>query len=221
EESYTWIDGRRYHNHPSAPYPMPNDMEEMERLEQQHILLRSVLKQNYVAPLDEPRRALDVGCGSGVWMLDMAHEFPDCQFFGVDLSNVFPEEGVPDNCVFKVANALHRLRFADESFDYIHQRLLGYGIPRRHWPKLCREYKRLLRPDGWIEFAETDGRYFRTGPAGEQINSWLKNMCAARGVEPRRCCLLPEILPDVGFPVVLRRVYSFPLGRWGKRVGEM
>ncbi|KAI9598372.1 S-adenosyl-L-methionine-dependent methyltransferase [Syncephalis fuscata] len=189
-------------------------------LEQVHVLIRGVLKQNYIAPLDEPKQVLDVGCGTGIWMLEMAEEFPDCEFTGIDISNVLRTDTLPANCIFKLGNALERLRFKDNSFDYVHQLQFGLGVPKRHWPRLCREYKRILRPDGWMEFAETDGRYFRTGPAGNLINNWLKEMYAARGVEPRRCCLLPEILADAGFPVVLRRIYSFPLGQWGKRLGQ-
>ncbi|KAF9930627.1 hypothetical protein FBU30_000253 [Linnemannia zychae] len=58
----------------------------LEQQAQQHALLKYFFKGNYHAPLnkDELGSVLDVGCGAGLWMRDMALEFPLTEIHGVD-----------------------------------------------------------------------------------------------------------------------------------------
>src|SRR5579884_2987883 len=70
----TIVSGRRYRN--DMPYLLPKDIQEVNRLDFQHFLLRQVLKGHYVAPVDTADKILDVACGTGRWMLDMGQEFP-------------------------------------------------------------------------------------------------------------------------------------------------
>ncbi|KAF9547653.1 hypothetical protein EC957_008010 [Mortierella hygrophila] len=58
----------------------------LEQQAQQHALLKYFFKGNYHAPLnkDELSSVLDVGCGAGLWMRDMALEFPLTEIHGVD-----------------------------------------------------------------------------------------------------------------------------------------
>lgn len=55
-------------------YLLPKDLIEANRLDFQHFYLKHVLKSNYLAPLDKEqvRTILDVGCGTGRWVLEMA-----------------------------------------------------------------------------------------------------------------------------------------------------
>ncbi|KAI1295077.1 hypothetical protein EDD11_008021 [Mortierella claussenii] len=55
---------------------------------QQHALLKYRFKGNYHAPLNKQNlgSVLDVGCGVGSWMKDMALEFPLTEIHGVDLT---------------------------------------------------------------------------------------------------------------------------------------
>ncbi|KAF9906805.1 hypothetical protein EC991_000248 [Linnemannia zychae] len=58
----------------------------LEQQAQQHALLKYFFKGNYHAPLnkEELGSVLDVGCGAGLWMRDMAIEFPLTEIHGVD-----------------------------------------------------------------------------------------------------------------------------------------
>ncbi|HVB59579.1 MAG TPA: hypothetical protein VNE61_00170, partial [Ktedonobacteraceae bacterium] len=63
---------------------LPGSRQEIDRLDLQHYLLRYVLKGNYLAPIAQPARILDVGCGTGCWISEMALEFPQAELVGVD-----------------------------------------------------------------------------------------------------------------------------------------
>ncbi|WP_141727649.1 class I SAM-dependent methyltransferase [Thermogemmatispora onikobensis] len=55
------------------PYLLPKDLGEVNRLDFQHYILRAALHGNYLAPIEQPRRILDVGCGTGQWAFELAH----------------------------------------------------------------------------------------------------------------------------------------------------
>src|SRR5579872_7331430 len=67
-----------------APYTLPDDRQEIGHIDLSHYLLRYVLKGNYLAPIVQPARILDIGCGSGRWLSEMALEFPQADLVGVD-----------------------------------------------------------------------------------------------------------------------------------------
>lgn len=50
----------------------------------------------------------------------MASEFPQAQFFGIDLSVMYPTTIHPPNTHFSQGNVLEGLPFADGYFDYVH-----------------------------------------------------------------------------------------------------
>jgi ubiquinone/menaquinone biosynthesis C-methylase UbiE len=41
----------------------------MIRLDLQHYAIQHICRKRYFAPLEEPRRIIDIGCGTGTWML--------------------------------------------------------------------------------------------------------------------------------------------------------
>jgi ubiquinone/menaquinone biosynthesis C-methylase UbiE len=73
-----------------------------------------------------PARVLDIACGSGVWVLEMATSFPNSQFYGIDFACIFPNTIKPPNTTFQQCDVLdpEGLPFPDEFFDYIHMRLV-------------------------------------------------------------------------------------------------
>lgn len=73
-----------------------------------------------------PARVLDIACGSGVWVLDMASTYPDSQFYGIDFACIFPNTIKPPNTTFHQGDLLdpEGFPYPDEFFDYIHMRLV-------------------------------------------------------------------------------------------------
>jgi hypothetical protein len=55
----------RHHGIVQNPYPLPNDLEEQIRLDEQHFAMSSLFGGNILVKLHRPTRILDVGTGSG------------------------------------------------------------------------------------------------------------------------------------------------------------
>jgi hypothetical protein len=122
--------GRRYHAFDDVNYWLPNDDEEINRLDLQHLVCRLTLNGGlYLAPIPKDlHRAIDVGTGTGKWAVEFAEAHPSCQVIGTDLSPIQPTM-VPENCSFMVDNFEEPWVF-DEPFDYIHSRMLTLGKPK-------------------------------------------------------------------------------------------
>ncbi len=118
-----------------APYVLPSDDKEINRLDFQHYMLRYSLRGNYAAPIQTPFSILDVGSGTGRWATEMARLFPSANVIGTDIAPPNPdaapqdEAGKPDNFAFVQGNVLERLPFPDDTFDFTHMRLLLFAIP--------------------------------------------------------------------------------------------
>jgi SAM-dependent methyltransferase len=120
--------GRRYHAFDDDAYWLPNDEEEMSRLDLQHIVWSLCLNGRLcIAPLPtEMERVLDLGTGTGKWAIEFADKHPTVQVIGTDLSPIQPT-CVPPNCSFVVDNIEDEWIFR-EPFDYIHSRTILLGV---------------------------------------------------------------------------------------------
>lgn len=215
------IEGRRLLT--GASYVLPKDEEEINRLDFQHFILRTLLQSNYVAPLPgNLRDILDVGSGTGRWAKEIALEFPMANVIGCDLVEDQPDQQLmPSNYRFLPGDILKGLAFPAESFDFVHQRLLFLGIPIVEWPRVIQELVRLTRPGGWVELVETEFTMSRTGEAGQKVKAWLLATCRLRGVDPLRAPNMDDYLRNAGLKNVVMRSYKAPVGKWGGRVGTM
>lgn len=151
--NYEYENGRRYHGYRSGSYVLPNDDEEQDRLDLiHHIFLLILDGKLYNAPIVEPKRALDVGTGTGIWCLDLGDENPGCEVIGTDLSPIQPS-WVPPNVKFYIDDAESAWVYPpEEHFDLIHLREMSGSIA--DWDKLCIQAYNNLKPGGWLELQE-------------------------------------------------------------------
>lgn len=104
---------------------------------------------------------LDVACGPGGWVLDVARSYPECTVTGFDISEPMIDYARSHatarglhNAHFRVMSALEPLRFPDNSFDIVNARtMVGFMFPAA-WPRLLREMVRVCRPNGIIRLTE-------------------------------------------------------------------
>lgn len=220
-----WVGGRLVLQ--ADPYVLPKDLLESNRLDFQHYMLRYALQgHDFLAPIEQPRRILDVGCGTGRWAREMARQFPSASVTGVDLvlptenPSVTSTDGHAENCVFAEGNVLKGLSFPDQSFDFVHMRLLYSAIPAASWPAVVQELVRLTRPGGWIELVEAASLENR-GPAVDQMNTWVVEACRRRGLDMTLGRHIGEMLEAAGISHVTFRELSLPVGEFGGRLGKM
>lgn len=212
-----------------APYLLPKDLKEIDRLDFQHFMLRYLLRGNFSAPLRNPLSILDVGSGTNRWGIEMALQFPQANVVGVDLIET-PTTTIrtPENYVFTQGSVL-ALPFADGNFDFVHQRLLILALPATDWLKATQEVVRVARPGGWIELVESTGQveFLATprGPSGianlQRLNTWSVQACAKRGIDLTVGGQIRHVLHDSGLVNVQQNPIPIPLGAYGGRIGAM
>ncbi|KAI9046367.1 class I SAM-dependent methyltransferase [Aspergillus affinis] len=152
---YPMENGRRYHKYHEGTYLYPNDEQELDRLDMQHHMIKLINHGRlFLAPVQNPKRILDIGTGSGIWPIEMATEFPNAQIVGTDLSPVQPTE-VPENVHFLVDDATEDdWLWEPEHFDFIHTAHLVGALPS--YKDMLRKIFKHLKPGGYIECHEFD-----------------------------------------------------------------
>lgn len=111
------------------------------------------------------QRVLDVGCGTGGWLIGMAQSFPAMtELVGVDINGKMisyareraQAEQLKERVTFRVMDALHGLNFPDAAFDLVNLRLGDSWLRTWDWPELLSEFQRVTRPGGIIRVTESD-----------------------------------------------------------------
>jgi len=118
---------------------------------------------------------LDIGCGPGMWALDLAFTYPEMHAAGIDISeqrisyarSMACEQGL-GNARFRVMDARRPLDFPDEGFDLVNAQFLFEDLPRDVWAPLLRECWRVLRPGGILRLTESEVG-FSNSPAHEHL----------------------------------------------------
>ena len=120
------------------------------------------------------KRVLDVGCGTGGWLIELAQTIPTCTLLiGVDASLPFVQYAraqaeaaqVSDRVEFHVMDALRMLEFPTNFFDLVNHRLASSWLRTWDWPKLLQEYQRVCRTEGVVRITEYEGMAVSNSPA--------------------------------------------------------
>jgi ubiquinone/menaquinone biosynthesis C-methylase UbiE len=144
-----------------------SNQEEMERLEIQDKMLTEAMGGVLPELADLPtlQRVLDVGCGTGGWLLETARTYPTIEkLVGADISCKMityaqaqaRAQRLDERVEFKTMDALRILEFPPSSFDLVNQRLGLSWLRTWEWAKLLSEYQRVTRPGGIIRITEAD-----------------------------------------------------------------
>jgi ubiquinone/menaquinone biosynthesis C-methylase UbiE len=137
---------------------------EMMRLLEQDVLLTCKVS-GLLPPGVDPaliHEVLDIGCGPGGWVLELAKAYPHLHVTGIDSSELVIDfaqakaemEGVP-NAHFQVMN-FRELTFPDASFDVVNARLVQWFLNADEREPVVQGWWRVVRPGGVIRFTENE-----------------------------------------------------------------
>lgn len=234
---YETVNNRRYVKMKNSQFFLPCDDEEADRLVILHFLIKYAFNGNTVSPIiqslrkkseenkkDRPQ-VLDIGCGPGTWVLEMATEFPNTEFHGIDLRTMFPTSIKPTNTHFVQHDFYETLPYPDESVDFIRMRLMLGSMTPPQLTKLLAEIQRVLKPLGYVEFLDVERQIHRPGPICDQLfNKKLSQVMHNNGIDLMASHHLSTLLMSQpahgGFIDVHQHKVTIPLG-WGGQLGEV
>ncbi|KAG7440858.1 uncharacterized protein BT62DRAFT_564742 [Guyanagaster necrorhizus] len=127
-----------------------------------------------------PTKVLDIGCGTGAWILECARTWRDCHFVGLDCVPLHPDllqvgsSDLAHRITWTQSNlyvtfvaqsrpsptylvhSLEFLPFPNEEFDFVHIKRIALGVPEDKWDQLFEEIVRVMKPGGAFEMIEED-----------------------------------------------------------------
>ncbi|KAE9365566.1 S-adenosyl-L-methionine-dependent methyltransferase, partial [Stipitochalara longipes BDJ] len=215
---YAYIEehGRTYHAYKAGTYHVPNDELEQERLDLQHHLFRHTMNGAlFTAPVKQLHNVLDIATDTGLWAIEIAHEFPTAYVIGTDLSPIQPTS-LPPNCSFFIQDCEGPWSFA-QKFDLIHGRALlsCFSKPRMVMASIFSA----LTPGGYFELQDIcfpckspDGTL-----EGTSLQRWqqlmidgLRNL--GKDFEKVKEC--GAYMREAGFVDVVEKRYTWAIGPW-------
>ncbi|KAI1259915.1 methyltransferase LaeA [Xylariaceae sp. FL1019] len=224
--------GRKYSCAFGKRYMLPCDLQENDRLDIFHKYFlvtrqaeRTPTAGLYLGPVPEHPRILDLGCGTGIWAIDVAERFGldgNYHIEGWDLNLIQPEK-IPRGIYFSRRDVEEPwTNVPPNFFDLIHMRMLNGSI--MNWERLYREIFLHLKPGvGIIEQVEIDWRpkCARGGEEGELRASKLAQWSAQlhQAFQLARMPLegdpdVRERLENLGYVDVKHTVTNIPYNSW-------
>ncbi|KAJ6623157.1 hypothetical protein B0H10DRAFT_2213838 [Mycena sp. CBHHK59/15] len=175
-EKTTFHTRRRMKLHPysNVPYMQSYEPTALQNEQYTQRLLRRLLPASSPTFHDygkrPPASALDLGCGTGQWLLDAARMWPHTHFTGLDIVNVAlgALEGLHNVHLVRGDFLNFALPFADGAFELVRLANVTLAIPRPRWEDVLREAHRVLALGGRLELVD-DQTFFPYGdvPAEE------------------------------------------------------
>lgn len=178
-----------------------------------------------LAEQDESTRfqaVLDVACGPGGWVLDVAYALPKTEAIGVDISHSMIEyanararsQGL-NNASFQVMDVTAPLEFSNASFDLVNGRFLGGFLYKTMWPGFLQECRRVLTPGGIIRLTDLDSGGLTNSQAFEQLNLLTVRALQRTGqgmyAHGNTMCLTPSLegmLQAAGFEAIRHKAHA-------------
>lgn len=212
--------GRIYHGFKKGVYPFPCDEQEQDRLDIFHkVITEARIGDRLIyAPHSDDCRVLDLGCGTGIWAIDVANKYPKSFVVGVDLSPIQPKN-IPKNCDFYAPWDFESpWNLGENYWDLIHMQMGAGSVTS--WPSLYRRIFAHLRPGAWFEQVEIDFEPRCEGRSLENtaLSRWYQYLRQATEQTMRpiahKSFETKQQLKEAGFVQIDHQIVGLPLNPW-------
>ncbi|KAI0783388.1 S-adenosyl-L-methionine-dependent methyltransferase [Abortiporus biennis] len=225
--------GRHLNNY-SEVYRLPADDEELTRLNKQHLMFQRVMGK-YPPGLEEvltpdnveTKTVVDLGCGSGSWIFDVARDFPESSCLAIDLVPM-QSTSMPPNCRSEVDDINLGLQHYFGQFNVVHSRLVCTGV--KDYPGLVDQIALVLRSRGLLSLTEHNFYVYGEdkkqimgddfNPNGPFLPQWMavaRNAMRRHGADVDAAHRLHEWVKDhPDFEDTIYRDFWLPVSPWKK-----
>ncbi|CAF3596232.1 unnamed protein product [Fusarium graminearum] len=208
--------GRTYHKYKEGKYNLPNDTEELQRLDLQHNLMLLTLDNKLglsppCRPDSKVKRVLDVGTGTGIWATDFGDEHPEAKARNNHANDV------PANVQFELDDIDEDWTYS-EPFDFVHSRFMNFSV--QNWKSYLTKIYENLTPGGYVELQDVDvimGSDDGTLKPDTTMYKWCQLLDEAAGTFNRsfeRTTNFKTLLQEIGFVEVVETRYKWPTNGW-------
>jgi ubiquinone/menaquinone biosynthesis C-methylase UbiE len=166
-------------------------------------------------------RVLDVGCGTGGWVIEAAQTYPEMSLVGIDISQRMIKYAraqtkahhVDDRVEFHVMDALCPLGFPAAYFDLVNLRFGSSFVRTWDWPTLLTELLRVTRVDGVVRVTDCELSHQDNTPALTQLFKMFQCALYRAGylfTQGNRGLIdhLARLLDQCGYEQVQTRAYA-------------
>lgn len=195
---------------------------EYDRLRTQHELHKEAMNGQLVRvplPQDEPVRVLDSATGDGLWMADVAKQYPKATFVGADILPKHFEQmtDLPLSISFKIHSVLEEWPEEDQgAYDLVHQRYcLAMFSPAKGKDIVSRLFK-LVKPGGYIQLVDANLLGYDGGdthPGMSKMMSYMQRGFTDANMNPAPGPDMAKWVKAAGALYVKEEILSFPMGR--------
>ncbi|KAG1047408.1 hypothetical protein G6F46_007903 [Rhizopus delemar] len=207
--------GREFHTEETSTYWLPKDDEEQQRLTGQHFAVKELYGGSNLLPSVEKAldfnseiSILDIGCGSGIWVMDMITDYPNCKYYGCDMVDTTNKNIRLPQFEFAIGNVLKGLPYEDNTFDLVHMRLFVFALREDQWPIVIKELVRVAKPGCIVQVTEVDLKM-----PNEDLGAYHKLLvaihavCEQRSQNPRIALELEKMMLENTNTEVLQTEY--------------
>ncbi|OQE22213.1 hypothetical protein PENFLA_c013G08350 [Penicillium flavigenum] len=144
-------------------YILPHNVEEIERMQNQHEWVKGCADGLIKAPLDMTRkdlRVLDAATADGYWIQDAKSIMPaGTEFVGFDIApDLFPPtQTLGPKVTLSVQNLIEPFSPAwKNAFDLVHERFVISLFKEDEIAQVLHNLLSCVKPGGWVQFVEPD-----------------------------------------------------------------